>query len=67
MMKSETIRLGQQTFGYVTKIEGTEYADSLFNNFVKFRHANKDYSVAKYLEGMHTYYDGKFAAAYGQD
>ena len=64
MMRSKQVRYAMKTFGYSSKINGTEYASALFNNFVTFRQANSNVTIANYIAGMHTYYDGAFTDAF---
>ena len=68
MMRSREVRLGTQLFEYYTRMEGkaglTDYKGCLFNNYVTFCQETSKVTVAEYLQGMHDYYDDKFAQAY---
>lgn len=63
VMRTDQMRLASVVLGYNAKIGGTEYLGGLFNNFVTFRQSGKDVTVAQYIEGAHTYYDGIFTNA----
>ena len=56
-LQEEKVRRAKAQLSYATKLKGTNYTGTLFEIALKLSKAGTKWTVAEYIEGMHTYQD----------
>ena len=63
-LQNETVRRAAAQLSYATKLNNTNYTGTLFQIALKMSKAGTKWTVAEYIEGMHTYQDNTIKAAF---